>query len=307
MKRVDIWFISLFIAPGVALHEQNLFSRNATIARNYTIAYKYSNVGIMGVIDFVQIDVLGAQVSMQLRMLSHFPPNFERIRFKGNALNFQNWKFFSKNSVENDPKMLELGKHFQSKEKEQFINSFLFHFNLFHFLHFCVFPKQTNASISFVGDTNVLQHRRVNATVRIQNATDFVSSVRIMGQPGFRFDDFWVSNNLFALYEQRLMKARSSALICTERIRDELRGKNRVFEFGNRGAADFLVYFQSGLGVANKLQRPEFTFDFQDTQVNITYLALTSSVSKMVLSFCCTSNLIANESISVSVGHCFTQ
>ncbi|XP_055306084.1 uncharacterized protein LOC129570481 [Sitodiplosis mosellana] len=173
------------------LHEENLFSQNAAIAQNYVIAYKFSNAGMMGIIHYVQLDVIGAQ--------------------------------------------------------------------------------QTNASIKFVKDVSVLERRRVDALVQIQNATDFIASIRIMGKPGFKFEDMWLTIGYGSF------KPRSSALICTEQTQKKLQNKKRIFKFGKRTIGDFLVHFQSGYGTVKKLKRPEFIFDFHDSQVNITYLVLASS------------------------------
>lgn len=136
--------------------------------------------------------------------------------------------------------------------------------------------QQTNASIQFSREIDVMKNRSVDATVQIQNSTDFISTIQIMGVPLLKFEDV---NDLGLLFEHKFIKPRSSALICTEQIQREQSHKEWIFKFGTRKPGDFLVHFQNEYGIVKKLKRPEITFDFQDSQVNITYLVLTSNVS----------------------------
>lgn len=104
-----------------------------------------------------------------------------------------------------------------------------------------------------------------------------------MGTPGFKFDSVTDLNIVFG---HKLIKPRSYALLCTEQSQKEFRNKKWIFEFGERKPGDFLVQFQNGYGKIEKLKNPEFTFDFHDSQVNITHLVLTSNVSYLqILSY----------------------
>lgn len=51
-----------------------------------------------------------------------------------------------------------------------------------------------------------------------------------------------------------------------------------IYEFGNRTANNFVVHYQSEL-VSARNSAPKFTFDFQDSLVNISYVALAVDVS----------------------------
>lgn len=101
-----------------------------------------------------------------------------------------------------------------------------------------------------------------------------------MGVPGFEIQDISILNLVF---DQKLIKSRSSALICTERSKIELRDRKRIFEFGTRKPEDFIIHFQTEYSTAKKSFRPTFTYNFHDSQVNITYLVLTSNVSEILV------------------------
>ncbi|XP_031636816.1 uncharacterized protein LOC116349485 [Contarinia nasturtii] len=175
------------------LHEQELFRRNSDKRQNYTIAYKYLNSGISGIIHYVQLDVNGDQ--------------------------------------------------------------------------------QSNASINFSKNIDVSQYRFVDASVRIENATDFISTIEIYGIPGFKFE---VGKDLDWLFDFKIVKPRSYAVLCMDNSRKLSYQKKRVFEFGNRTTGDFLIYAQNGYGTRKKLKHHELTFNFYDPQIKITYLTLNS-------------------------------
>lgn len=50
---------------GFTLHEQSLFTKQTSDARNYTIAYRHLNAAISGVFHYVQLDVTDAAVSFK--------------------------------------------------------------------------------------------------------------------------------------------------------------------------------------------------------------------------------------------------
>lgn len=120
--------------------------------------------------------------------------------------------------------------------------------------------------------------RIVDATVHIQNATDFTSNITIQGQPGFKFD---VIDGLDRLLNIKMFKPRSYSFICTEHETKHFKRKTIIYEFGTRHIDDFLAYYQSEAIVVDK-SMPKFTFHFQNPVVNISYVALSSDVSKVI-------------------------
>lgn len=137
--------------------------------------------------------------------------------------------------------------------------------------------QKSNATIDFSKNIDIKRNHYVNATVRIENATDFISTIEIRGTPGFKFD----VDQMDWLFDSNKFKPRSYALICTEQKVNYLHQKRRIFEFGSRVAGDFLINFQNEfVSVKNS---NKFTFDFKDSQINITYLALDSYVSNQLL------------------------
>lgn len=96
--------------------------------------------------------------------------------------------------------------------------------------------------------------------------------------PGFKFE---AGNDLDWLFDFKIIKPRSHALICMENAQKVIHQKKRIFEFGNRTTSDFLIHAQKEFGIAKKLRNPEINFHFHDPEVRITYLALTSEVSEI--------------------------
>lgn len=111
--------------------------------------------------------------------------------------------------------------------------------------------------------------------MHIQNATDFTSNITIRGVPGFKFD---VIEQLDRLLNIKMFKPRSLGLICTKNDKKHLKRKNIIYEYGNRIADDFVAHYQSEVVVAGN-EKSKFSFDFQDSLVNISYVALTVDVS----------------------------
>lgn len=137
--------------------------------------------------------------------------------------------------------------------------------------HLCF--QESNASIGYSKYIDVKQNRHVNATVYIKNASDFISSIEIRGTPGFKFD----IDRMEWLFDFKTFKTRSYALICTEQNAKQLHQKRRIFEYGSRFNGDFLVHFQTEAVSKNSLNK--ILFNFRDSQVNISYLAIDSDVS----------------------------
>lgn len=74
-----------------------------------------------------------------------------------------------------------------------------------------------------------------------------------------------------------MFKPRSFTFICTESDNKQFKRKKMIYEFGNRCYDDFLAYYQKET-VTNGKSSSKFAFNFQDPQLNITYVALTSNV-----------------------------
>lgn len=118
----------------------------------------------------------------------------------------------------------------------------------------------------------------MNATVSIQNATDFISTIEISGIPGVKLD---LDNQLIQFFDFKIVKARSYSLICTLNNEKQFNRTRRVYEFGNRQTGDFLVYFQDEVVNASRANTPKVTFDFEDDSIKISNVILIADVSKL--------------------------
>lgn len=99
------------------------------------------------------------------------------------------------------------------------------------------------------------------------------SSIEIKGMPGFKFD----VDELSWLFESNTLKARSFALICTEKAA-KWKQKRIIYEFGTRSTGDVLIHFRNEFVIARISNRA--TFRFEDPHMNITYVALVVNVKK---------------------------
>lgn len=117
----------------------------------------------------------------------------------------------------------------------------------------------------------------MSATAQIPNATNFTSNILIRGTPGLKFDAYDGFERILGV---KMFKPRSYALICTENSVKRLKQRNTIYEFGNRTIGDFLIHAQNEfVSRTGRVLTPQFTFDFNDDQVDINYVALTSDVS----------------------------
>lgn len=117
----------------------------------------------------------------------------------------------------------------------------------------------------------------MNATARIQNATNFTSKILVRGTLGFKFD---LDNGYDWIFDVKMIKPRSYALICTENTIKRLKQRKTIYEFGHRKTDAFLVHYQNEfVNRSENVLTPQFTFYFKDEQVDISYVALTSDVS----------------------------
>lgn len=136
--------------------------------------------------------------------------------------------------------------------------------------------QASEANIEFSKDEDLNRNRTVNATVFIQNATDFISTIEISGLPGLRLN---LDNQLIQLFDFNVIKPRSYALICTQNTEKHSDQPRRIYEYGNRQNGDFLVHFQNEYVNASRAKTPKITFDFEDLTVKISNVVIVSDVS----------------------------
>lgn len=107
--------------------------------------------------------------------------------------------------------------------------------------------------------------RYVSATVNVINATNLTSTVEIKGLNGYNFDSNGQTYNV--------IKSRSYAFICTERMTKSKSHQKHVIEFGQRIPNDFVVRFQYENSDEGKLN-----LDFHDPNIIITYILVAVDV-----------------------------
>lgn len=132
------------------------------------------------------------------------------------------------------------------------------------------------ASIDFSKYVDLSRNRFVNATVFIENATDFIATVEIRGLPGFRLN---LEDQLIQITNVKVIKARSYALVCSRTPQNHFNEIRRIYEYGERQTGDFLVHYKNEYGVTNGTHTLKVTFDFYDPAIKIVYVALKVNVS----------------------------
>lgn len=142
--------------------------------------------------------------------------------------------------------------------------------------------QKSEANIEFSKYVDLNRNRFVNATVLIQNATNFISTIEISGLPGIKLD---LDNQLIQLLDFNIIKARSYALICTQNTEKHSNQTRRIYEYGNRENGDFLVHFQNEYVNASKAKISTINFDFEDLTVKISNVVLVSDVRRAHNSF----------------------
>lgn len=118
----------------------------------------------------------------------------------------------------------------------------------------------------------------VVASAEFVNATNLAVRVLVRGFGGFSSDAF---ANLAPILQRKTFRRRSLAALCTNRTVDQ-RQQRRRLEYGARHENDSIVRFQREAVQADSWTYPSLAFDYADSRVNITYVALTMNVCTIV-------------------------
>lgn len=119
----------------------------------------------------------------------------------------------------------------------------------------------------------------MKATAQIRGAKDFKSKIKIQGAPGIRVDTIQGLDRIFNITR---IRPRSYSFLCTANESKRLKWRNVLFEFGQRSDNDVILHLQSEFIKTKKFSKhsaPQYTFSFEDAQVNINYVSVIADVS----------------------------
>lgn len=108
----------------------------------------------------------------------------------------------------------------------------------------------------------------VDATIKVRNATNLMSTAEVRGDRGVDTEGMVVHGIRFHGIEQR-----SYAFICSENMNKEMSLQKRLFENGKRLPGDFVVHFQNEHSTNGKIN-----FNFHDPHIKFNHILVAVNV-----------------------------